>query len=86
MAYENKCKVNNSDRTPVILCEMFASDCKEHLFTCWSKKTITAFKVKFDNEIWETLWTELNLLYGVETLKKPIQFLETRNKLEMMVQ
>lgn len=63
LMYENKCKAPTSYNALTyysishyyvtqLLSEMFAYECRERLFACWSVQFMAVFHVRFDQEIW----------------------------------
>ena len=63
LMYENKCRAPTSYNALTyysishyyvtqLLSEMFAYECRERLFACWSVQFIAVFHVRFDQEIW----------------------------------
>lgn len=96
MMFENKCKTPNMFSTDVfyelpmyyvtqLMCEMKAYDCQTLLFSCWSPKSTTVFRVVFDEALWEMMWTLLCTLYGQNEPKRPSRFPENINDLRSKV-
>ncbi|XP_060583246.1 uncharacterized protein LOC132739551 [Ruditapes philippinarum] len=96
LMFENKCKVKSKYTTPVfyeipkyyipqLLCEMSAYSCNSLLFSCWSKQSTTVFQVEFDDELWKSIWEQLDQLYGSENPKRPTKFSEKNKDIRTMI-